>query len=49
MNIITPPVRAYETPAAEMIPLMAEKSFCQSNIKDYPNNPIIEEEDDNNN
>lgn len=49
MKFITPPQRGYLTPVAEVFPLSVEQSFCQSNIKDYPNNPIIEEEDDNNN
>ena len=46
MNIITPPQRDYLTPVAEVFPLSVEQSFCQSNIKDYPDNPIVDPEED---
>ncbi len=46
MNSFTPPQRFYQTPEVEILSIAIEGSFCQSNIKDYPNNPIIEEPDD---
>ena len=46
MILFTPPTRDYLTPEVEILPIVNERSFCQSNIKDYPNNPIVEEEDD---
>ena len=46
MKPLYPPRLGYQTPVVVIISIAIDGSLCQSNIKDYPINQIIEESDE---